>query len=290
MRETREGRGRMLKSAVLWMDQRRLLGLTRFILAVLLFAIPAAADFSVLTAWGWWIGAVACAIIFGVLEFYQARLDGTTLDRVTNRIAAIQGAFAGGLNDIRSAVIESRGRRLSHEQCRSLCVGFLHGVRDYAAAAFQVASRPHLRATLLVPVQDPATGQVVALKVWAYHESPLGRRNTEVPLRVNGIVVPGAPRAYVRREVDFITDVHDVTEVPGSPQRPYRAIVSFPLDASDPTTGDPLAVVCIDADEPGFFDGETTLGKPYPLIAPALNALGLVLALRNRGRGYEFPA
>jgi hypothetical protein len=277
-----------IESMVLWLDHKRLLGWVRGGVVLVLFAIPSAADFNVLTAKWWYALAVLCAIAFGVLELYQTRLDGTALDRVMRRITWIQGSLAGGLDSIRSDLLQSRGRKLSHDQCKHLASGILHRIRDYAAFTFQVEDRPRLRARLLVPLIDQSS-TVVALRVWVYDESHGDRGNTRIPLHVNEDVVPGAPRAYLLESVDFIDDVHAIEGLPSIKKRPYRSIVSFPLDARDPATGKPLAVVSIDADQVGFFDPVTTMEKLHPLIAPALNTLGLVLALRNRGQGYVFP-
>jgi hypothetical protein len=279
---------RLIVPAVLWLDERRVLGWMRAGLALVLFAIPAAADFAVVTNRRWYALALVCAALFALLELYQTRLDGSALDRVMRRITHIQGSFAGGLDSVRSELLRSRGRKLGHDQCRYLATGVLHRIRDFAAVALRVGDHPRLRATLLVPLKDER-GEVDALRVWAYDESHGDRGNTRIPLYLDGAVVPGAPRAYLLGSVDFLGDVREVEGLPSIRLRPYRSIVSFPLDVRDSETGGPLAVVSIDADVAGFFDPVTTMEKLHPLIAPALNTLGLLLALRNRGLPYVFP-
>lgn len=170
----------------------------------------------------------------------------------------------------------------------TLVSGLLRRIRDYALIVYDGGAGSRLRATLLVPV-GPRGGEVCALRVWAYDDSHRDRAHTCLPLRMGEEVVAGAPRAYLLREVDVLHDVHAVERPPGSQRRPYRAILSVPLDARDPSTGCPLGVVCIDADRAGFFDSGLAVGRLYPLIAPALNAIGLVLALRNRSQPYAFP-
>jgi hypothetical protein len=71
-------------------------------------------------------------------------------------------------------------------------------------------------------------------------------------------------------------------------KRPYRSIVSIPLQAKG-NEGKPIAVVSIDADEANFFDADGVLAKVRPLVSPALNTIGFVLSFKG-GEGYEFPA
>lgn len=280
---------RNIEGLVLWLDTRRLLGWTQGALALVMFAIPTAADFSLVKNHAWYAGAVACALLFGGLEVYEARLDGAAFDRAAQRLAEIHGCFAGSIDSIRADLLASRGHKLAHDHCNYLCAGLLRRIRDYAAVVFEQNGRVRLRATLLVPLRNPATGEVETLKVWCYDDHHRDRGNTEIPLYVNKVVVPGAPRAYLSGQIDFLPDVHEVTTLPALRKPPYRAVVAFPLDALDPATGRPIAVVCLDADEPHYFDVRVTVETLHPIIAPALNTVGLVLALRNKGQDYVFP-
>jgi hypothetical protein len=204
------------------------------------------------------------------------------------RISSIQGSFAGGIDGIRLELLASRARKLGHTTALHLVAGLLRRIRDYTAVVHDCESDTRLRATLLVPVGSVG-GDVEALRVWAYDDSHRDRAHTRLPLRIDDEVVAGAPRAYLLREVDVLHDVHAVERPTGLTRRAYRGILSIPLDACDPATGCPLGVVCIDADRAGFFDSAVAVNRLHPLIAPALNTIGLVLALRNGSQPYAFP-
>ena len=204
------------------------------------------------------------------------------------RISSIQGPFAGGIDGVRLELLASRARKLGHGTALNLVSGLLRRIRDYSAVVHDCQSDTRLRATLLVPVGS-APGEVDALRVWAYDDSHRDRAHTCLPLRIRGEMVAGAPRAYLLREVDVLLDIHSVERPPGLTRRAYRGILSIPLDACDPATGCPLGVVCIDANRPGFFDSAVAVNRLHPLIAPALNTIGLVLARRNGSQPYAFP-
>ena len=117
------------------------------------------------------------------------------------------------------------------------------------------------------------------------------RKFTTIPLYDDkGQPLGGAPAAYLSQDLHIVEDVHRMRggHLVGASQRPYRSILSIPLSAKG-LDGKPLAVINIDADEPNFFEPETVLDRVIPLLAPVVNAIGLVLRMRQQGVAYEFP-
>lgn len=271
---------------VLWLEEHRLGTLTRWIAFAIVSAIPTLQNFRLIES-AWWLGpwGVALGLMF-LLEHYR---HGATLLRVMRGIGAINSSFAGALDTVAHKLPTANGC-LTEEGSQGACVALLHRIRDFAAFAYQIGPRPHLRATLAVPIVGP-TGEVEALRVWAYDESHGNRGFTRIPLYdTRGAPLGGAPKAYLTSDIQIVEDVHCMPggHLVGATQRPYRSILSVPLPMRS-TDGRPLAVVNIDADQPNFFDPETVLDRVMPLVDPVINAIALTLRMRQPGVAYDFP-
>jgi hypothetical protein len=102
-------------------------------------------------------------------------------------------------------------------------------------------------------------------------------------------VAPGSPAAYLNGGMQIIADIRKVPGPASTQTRPYISVLSIPLPAKG-SDGKPLAVVSVDADEIDFFNSEEVMERVYPLVAPVVNAIGLVLlSRRKKGNPYEFP-
>lgn len=123
---------------------------------------------------------------------------------------------------------------------------------------------------------------MIAVRTWCYDEPYHQRRWTTMQ-----IGLAGAPAAYRLREVQIIPDLRAVAGIEQADRRPYRSVVSIPVCAGGPN-GSALAVVSLDAMEPGRFREGDVHESLIPMIQPVITALALVLALRKRGDAYEF--
>jgi hypothetical protein len=277
---------RACENAVRWLEEHSVGTIARWATFVVVSAIPTLQNFHVVES-TWWLlpWAVALLLLF-LLEHYR---HGATLIRVVRGIGDINSSFGGSLDTVAHKFPAAKGC-LSEEGSQGACVGFLHRIRDFAAFAYQVGPRPHLRATLAVPIVGRG-GDVQALRVWAYDEPHGNRGYTTIPLYDGrGEPLGGAPAAFVSCDIQIVEDVHRMPggHLVGATQRPYRSILSVPLSMRGPD-GRPLAIVSVDADEPNFFDPETVLDRVMPLIAPVVNAIALTLRMRQPGVEYEFP-
>jgi hypothetical protein len=234
-------------------------------------------------AWLWALGG--SGIFLDGMERYRG---GSPRTRLIHRLGRAGGAFAGALEMYGSKTQAVKSRRVNNEQAEHLCEELLRRVRSYARIGLGISGdHPRLRVTLAVPFALVVDGAPVdALKIWCYDDTHDDRGYTVLPLYVNGALAPGAPAAYCSREVQIIKDVREVPGPATARVRPYRSIVSIPLSAVE--NGRPLAVVNIDADVPNFFTPKNVMGRVVPMVAPVVNAIGLVLQSRNRGVPYDF--
>ena len=276
---------RRTEQVVAWLDARYLGSVLRIVFGLVIAGLPTAQSFDLITSKWWLLPFFGCAILLIPLHHYH---NGSPLTRVTRQLAEVNGAFAGTIELLRQKLSGPKTRKLDNSQCELLCVALLHRIRDYTAIALNVTDKPKLRATLSVPVAT-GSGSIDALRVWCYDRPPERHGYTTLPLRHAGEVVPGSPAAYESGDMQIIVDLHALPALHSAAERkrPYRSIVSIPVPARG-ADGRPLAVVNLDADEPDFFQPEAVLRSVRPFIAPAVNAIGLVLLLR-KGGDYVFP-
>lgn len=269
-----------------WLDAHRLGPVLRLLCGLVVVGLPTAQSFHLVASRLWLAPFFACAVLLIPLQHYQ---NGSPMTRVTRRLAAVNGAFAGTLDLLRQKLGTARSRKLDNTQCELLCTALLHRIRDYAAVALNVGDRPKLRATLSVPVSTGAAGGIDALRVWCYDQPPEQHGFTTLPLQPRGATLVGSPAAYESGRMQIIVDLHalHLLDTEGERRRPYRSIVSIPVPARGPN-GKPVAIVNLDADEPDFFQPETVVTRVLPFITPVVNAIGLVLSLRKEV-DYEFP-
>lgn len=246
-------------------------------------ALPAAiAALGVLQAFGaiesgWWAGLLIGLLVFE--RFLTRFRRGSALYQLLGKFRRVNTSFAGNLDDVLQAILRSRPEGLSEEASRRLCVGLLHRLRHFSELA--LSGEEPLRATLAVPVEDEHSS-VVGLRVWCYDEPYHDRRWTLLPIGLEG-----APAAFRTGDVKIIRDVRDVAGIGRPEHRPYKSVVSIPVRAGG-ASGARLAVVSLDAREPGFFRDEDVVEKLVPMIQPVVNTLAVVLALRKPGAAYEF--
>jgi len=226
---------------------------------------------------GWW-----AALLIGLLVFERFLIRyrrGSALYQLLGKIRRVNTSFAGNLDDMLQVILRSHPSGLSEETSQRLCIGLLHRLRHYAELA--LSSEQPLRATLAVPLKD-AHNTVVALRVWCYDEPYHERRWTRLVIGLEG-----APTAYRTGNVQIIRDVRNVAGIDQPELRPYKSVVSIPVRPGGPN-GASLAVVNVDAREPGFFRDEDVVEKLIPMIQPVVNTLAVVIALRQPGAAYEF--
>lgn len=285
---------RALERSVIWLEDRRWTAPLRFILWVVVFSIPAAQSFAldaqdcgrlcIFRDVRWLLLFFGAGILLLPLRHYRG---GGPMRALMGELARVNGSFAGSLWSLGQKRQAAQGK-LSDGECEALCAALLHRIRDYAAVALEVKERPRLRATLAVPYSTPGSSKIDALRVWCYDETHDDRGYSVLLLRLEGSILPGAPAAYLSHEPQIIMDIAKVPGPAAQRALPYHAVLSIPLQACGPD-GKPLAVVNIDADEPGFFRLEDVVLKVRPLVAPAVNAIGLVLQSRKKKGPYGFP-
>lgn len=277
---------RSLQRAVGVLDQYRVGSGLRVVLGVLVVTVPAAQSFKIIEDVRWMIVFLVSVLLLIPLQHYH---KGAPVTRLTRRLAEVNGTFAGSIEVLGQELTSSKGRQLEEKQCKLLCIALLHRIRDYTALGLQVSEAPRLRATLSVPIATHPDGPIDALKVWCYDQTHPDAAYTCVPLYSStGATSAGAPRAYLSGAMQIIFDIDEIPGKNSSKPRPYRSVVSVPLSVTGPD-GKPLAVVNIDADEPGFFDARTVMTDVLPLVSPAVTAIGLALSLRKKGSAYVFP-
>jgi hypothetical protein len=279
---------RDVESKVAWLDSHRgTAGTLRWVTSIGTVAIPTVKEFQVITSAWWLFPWFACLALLVPLEFHR---HGTSIRQLIGRIGKINGSFGGALDGVTNKIPLQSGC-LSEEGSEMETRGLLHRIRDYTAVALGVETKPVLRATIAVPIIARPGDPPRALRIWAYDEPHQTRGYTTLPLYdAYGEMLPGAPSAYLLGSLWIIHDVRTLKlgTTLSVANRPYRSILSVPLSARD-ADGRPLAVVNVDADEPNFFDPESVVDRVMPLVAPVINAIGLVLRLRLQGVPYDFP-
>lgn len=274
-----------IEASVRWVEEHGLSTLSRWGAVFLVSAIPTLQNFGLVSNRLWLLPWGTAVLTLLVLDHHR---HGATLIRLIRGVGFINSSFGGSFDTI-SDKIPADGGCLTEEGSQSACIGFLHRIRDYTAFALRVKGKPRLRATLAVPVIN--AGSVQSLRIWAYDEPHADRGFTTIPLYdAQGQPLGGAPAAYLSQDVHIVEDIHRMRggHLVSASQRPYRSILSIPLSAKG-MDGRPLAVINIDADEPNFFEPETVLDRVIPLLAPVVNAMGLVLRMRQQGVDYGFP-
>ena len=228
-----------------------------------------------------WVLLVAFLLVFGLqtaLEFFK---ESSALAMLTTKFAEINSAFGGSIASLANDLGTSC-QQLDEGECRYLCAGLLHRIRDYAAAALAVTSVPRLRATLAVPLFENESTTPTYLRVWCYDSTHADRHWTRLELHW-----PGAPAAFTSREVQVIRDVNELRTITQLPTRQFRSVICIPVSPTDEKT-QPLAIVNIDADSAGYFNLRTFLTTVNPWIAAAIQLIGMVLKSRKEGVAYEF--
>jgi hypothetical protein len=217
---------------------------------------------------------------FGILYVLEHYKDKAAVTLLIRNFAEVNSAFGGSLASF-SRELTEHGGVLDEGECRYLCAGLLHRIRDYTATSLGVTNEPRLRATLAVPLFD-ANGAATCMRVWCYDSTHGDRHWTKMQMDW-----PGAPEAFRTAEIRIIKDVNTLRPITKLPKRAFRSVVCIPIE-SGKDGGEPLAVVNIDANRIGYFDPEAFLTAVHPFVVPALQAIGLVLQCRKPGTAYEF--
>jgi hypothetical protein len=275
-----------LEKAVAWLDARRLGTPSRLISYLTVAGIPTWLTFVDAPSRWLLLPFFLATGLAWVLQHYHV---GSMARRITRRFGGATADFAGAIEDLAHAVKKAGRGRMSEDQVKILCVGLLHRIRDLAAVALGVTDVPKLRATLSVPVMDEE-GNVHALRTWCYDATHSQRNYSRVELYEDGEPRIGAPSAFCAG-IDGYSIIPDIGSVSGvlNPHRlAYRSIVSFSLPMVG-SGGKPLAVVNLDADVERFFDDEVVFALVRPHVGPVLATLALVLTLRRKEGGYDFP-
>ena len=197
----------------------------------------------------------------------------------------MHGSVAGSIDSLAQKMMASPDQRLSQEEGKNLAAGLLHRIKEYAECILPKLEDGNLRVTLAVPWFD---GEKDCLRVWCYDQTYPDRRWTTLPLPNRAQdALPGSPAAYVTRRMQIIDDVSKITGPHGFRGQNFRGVLSIPIFAAGPE-GTCLGVVNIDATKPKYFTRDKVEQKVYPLVAPSLNLLGLVLLLKREGAEYAF--
>jgi hypothetical protein len=192
---------------------------------------------------------------------------------------------AGSIDSIAQKVMAAGDHRMDHEETRALAVGLLHRIRDYSCCVLPNAEDAGLRVTLAVPIHDESRDY---LKVWCYDQTYADRQWTRLPLPPPGErPLPGSPAAFVSHRLQIINDIWAIEGAHAFRGKAFRSVLSIPINAGGPS-GACIAVLNMDATVPAYFNSQLVERELYPLVAPALGLLGLVLLLRRKGVDYEF--
>lgn len=271
---------------VVWLDTRGLGMPLRRVLPIPAATLPVLQGAGWVDPKSWGMGVLitlwaTCAGLLYVLEHFK---EIAALQVLTRKLADINGSFAGGLETLMHH-FAGGNHQLGEDESHALCAGLLHRIRDFAAAALGVVDHPRLRATLAVPIfaANAAPGDTpLHLRVWCYDQTHQDRYWTVLEMNW-----PGAPAAYLSGDVQIINNINEHRDLTGLNKRRFQSVVSIPV-ASAHDTGQPLAIVSIDADEECFFEIASFLTTVSPFVQPAVKAIGLVLQARRQGTQYAF--
>jgi hypothetical protein len=230
---------------------------------------------------------VAWILCFLTKEGTGAYKRGKRRESEAARFDAIHSSVAATVDRIAHKLIASTDRRFDVKTAETLIISLLHRIKEYAQSILPNSEEANLRVTLAVRWNDPANDDRPSLRVWCYDQPYASSNWTTLPLPLAGEEpLPGSPAAFVNKTIQVI---HDVTLIP-HPNKfrgPYRSVLSLPVTSGGPS-GQPLAVVNIDAQPTNYFVSDFVERVVYPKVAPAINLLGLVFLLIEPGAKYEF--
>jgi hypothetical protein len=274
--------GGLAKDGVRWMYFRPVGSILVAAIIVSVAVIPLAHEYGLLESrkWLWgWLGLFA----FDYVRRTVAR--GRARDRENAEVTRVHGSVAGSIDSLTQKMLSSPDQRLSQEEGKNLAAGLLHRIKDYAGCILPKLENGGLRVTLTVPWND---GDRDCLRVWCYDQTYPDRRWTTLPLPDRADeALPGSPAAFVSRRMQIIDDVSKIQGPHGFRGQNFRSVLSLPIFAAG-LEGACLGVVNIDATKPKYFTRDLIEQKVYPLVAPSLNLLGLVLLLKREGSDYAF--
>lgn len=280
VRASRSTLGILLSRWILWLDRKGAGAILRRVLPWLVAVVPILQGTGLIHGWYIWALVGAFLLAYGLQSALEAFRETSALALLMERFAEINGALGGSIaslaNDLRSGC-----QVLDESECRYLCAGLLHRIRDFTVAALPGASTPRFRATLAVPLLSRGVDEPEALRVWCYDSTHPDRQWTRLAMDW-----PGAPHAYRTREVQIIPDVNALRQFTQLTPRRYRSIICIPISPAADVP--PVAVLNIDADAVGYFDSTLFLSHVNPLIIPAVQLIGMVLLSRKEGIAYEF--
>jgi hypothetical protein len=265
-----------------WMYFRPVGSVLVVLLVILVAGIPLAHEYGLLGSrvWLWvWFG------LFAVEYVRQAVATGRARDAESAVVTRVHGSVAGSIDTLAQKMLASPDQRLSQEEGKNLAAGLLHRIKDYAECILPKLEDGGLRVTLAVPWVHNGKG---CLRVWCYDQTYPDRRWTTLPLPAAGDdPLPGSPSAFVTHRMQIIDDVSTIQGPHGFRGQSFRSVLSLPIFAAGPD-GACVGVVNIDSTKPHYFKSDKVERKVYPLVAPSLNLLGLVLLLRREGSEYAF--
>jgi hypothetical protein len=274
--------GDLAKDGARWMYFRPLGSVVIAVLIISVATIPLAHEYGLLAnrKWLWlWLA------LFAVDYIIRAVAKGRARDRENAEVTRVHGSVAGSIDSLTQKMLASPDHRLSQEEGKNLAAGLLHRIKDYAECILPKLDKGDLRVTLAVPWND---GDKDCLRVWCYDQTYPDRRWTTLPLPdYADQALPGSPAAFVTRRMQIIEDVTKIEGPHGFRGQSFRSVLSMPIFAAGPD-GTCLGVVNIDATKPRYFTRDLVERKVYPLVAPSLNLLGLVLLLKREGSDYAF--
>lgn len=252
---------------------------------IALALIPVLKDFNVVKSTGWMVGWLVLFLLKAYV--WDRYLNGLFADATGTRLAEINASLAGNLDRITLKLVSNPDRRLSEEGSKALCVGLMHRVKDYVVLAMGTRPDVRFRVDLAVPLPVGPLEHCQSLRVWCYDESYGDSRWSEFDIDRNR-PLPGSPTAFVTGTVQIISDIQDIPEADGI-QRRFRSVLSIPVKAGGPG-GRTLAIMNIDATQPGLFTAELVEDSILPLVQTVVNMIALVLLNRREGVAYAFDS
>lgn len=252
------------------------------VIGIAVGAIPLFHEYGLLAA-SWWLAI--WLILYVIQQVHERYSRGKAREGEVRKVARIHGSVAGTIDSIAQKVMAAGDYRIDHDETRALAVGLLHRIKDYACCVLPNAEDAGLRVTLAVPIRDDGRE---CLKVWCYDQTYADRQWTKLALPSSGErPLPGSPAAFESHRLQIINDIWAIEGAHAFRGKAFRSVLSIPINSGGPS-GTCIAVVNMDATIPAYFNTELVEEELYPLVAPALGLLGLVLLLRRKGVDYEF--